>query len=113
MPGPAERHGPVPIPSPGPAPAPCPRGLPAPRWGRPRPVGCRAPVAAVRVCGSPLSPRSVEDVSQSPESPDLEAIASAPIDDLAATGAPTFDSAHFRAVMGHFTTGITIITAME
>ena len=52
-------------------------------------------------------------MSQSPESPDLEAIASAPIDDLAATGAPTFDSAHFRAVMGHFTTGITIITAME
>ena len=52
-------------------------------------------------------------MSQTPESPDLEAIARAPIDDLAATGAPTFDSAHFRAVMGHFTTGIAIVTAME
>jgi flavin reductase (DIM6/NTAB) family NADH-FMN oxidoreductase RutF len=35
------------------------------------------------------------------------------VDDLAATGAPTFDSAHFRAVLGHFTTGIAIITAMD
>jgi 3-hydroxy-9,10-secoandrosta-1,3,5(10)-triene-9,17-dione monooxygenase reductase component len=56
-------------------------------------------------------------VAELPESPDLAEIAAAPIaspdDDLAATGALTFDSAHFRAVLGHFTTGITIITGME
>jgi 3-hydroxy-9,10-secoandrosta-1,3,5(10)-triene-9,17-dione monooxygenase reductase component len=56
-------------------------------------------------------------VPEPPESPDLADIAAAPVDtpvdDLAATGAPTIDGAHFRAVLGHFTTGITIVTGME
>ncbi len=57
-------------------------------------------------------------MADTPESPDLADIAAAPVDgeqadDLSRTGAPTFDSAHFRAVMGHFTTGITIITGMD
>jgi 3-hydroxy-9,10-secoandrosta-1,3,5(10)-triene-9,17-dione monooxygenase reductase component len=52
-------------------------------------------------------------VANTPESPDLADIVAAPIDDLAATAAPTFDSAHFRTVVGHFSTGIVIITGME
>jgi 3-hydroxy-9,10-secoandrosta-1,3,5(10)-triene-9,17-dione monooxygenase reductase component len=36
----------------------------------------------------------------------------APIDDLSESGAPNFDIAHFRAVLGHFCTGIAIITGM-
>ncbi|HVM09637.1 MAG TPA: flavin reductase family protein [Acidimicrobiales bacterium] len=34
-------------------------------------------------------------------------------DDLEESGAPTFDVAHLRQVMGHFATGVTIITAMD
>ena len=34
-------------------------------------------------------------------------------DDLQATGAPTFDTGRFREVLGHFATGVTIVTAME
>jgi flavin reductase (DIM6/NTAB) family NADH-FMN oxidoreductase RutF len=34
-------------------------------------------------------------------------------DDLAQTSAPTFDSAHFRAVLGHFASGIAIVTGMD
>lgn len=34
-------------------------------------------------------------------------------DDLAATAAPDMDGAHFRQVLGHFCTGITIVTALE
>jgi 3-hydroxy-9,10-secoandrosta-1,3,5(10)-triene-9,17-dione monooxygenase reductase component len=34
-------------------------------------------------------------------------------DDLANTGAATFDMARFREVLGHFATGVTIVTAME
>jgi 3-hydroxy-9,10-secoandrosta-1,3,5(10)-triene-9,17-dione monooxygenase reductase component len=34
-------------------------------------------------------------------------------DDLAASGAATFDMARFREVLGHFATGVTIVTAME
>jgi flavin reductase (DIM6/NTAB) family NADH-FMN oxidoreductase RutF len=34
-------------------------------------------------------------------------------DDLAATAAPSFDSARFRQIMGHFCTGVTIITAVD
>lgn len=34
-------------------------------------------------------------------------------DDIELTSAPTFDSARFRQVMGHFCTGITIVTAMD
>ena len=45
--------------------------------------------------------------------PDLADIVTAPLDDLEQTGAPTFDSAHFRAVLGHFCTGISIITAID
>jgi 3-hydroxy-9,10-secoandrosta-1,3,5(10)-triene-9,17-dione monooxygenase reductase component len=52
-------------------------------------------------------------VSDTPESSDLSDIVAAPIDDLAATSAPTFDTAHFRAVLGHFCSGITIITGMD
>jgi 3-hydroxy-9,10-secoandrosta-1,3,5(10)-triene-9,17-dione monooxygenase reductase component len=33
--------------------------------------------------------------------------------DLRTTGAPGFDQAHFREVLGHFTTGVTVVTAME
>ena len=57
-------------------------------------------------------------MADTPESPDLADIAAAPIDDapdddVAESGAPTFDGAHFRAVLGHFTTGIAIITGMD
>ncbi|HSS10299.1 MAG TPA: flavin reductase family protein, partial [Acidimicrobiales bacterium] len=48
-----------------------------------------------------------------PESADLADIVAAPLNDLAETGAPTFDAAHFRAVLGHFCTGITIVTGLE
>ena len=34
-------------------------------------------------------------------------------DDLRATGASTFDEGRFREVLGHFVTGVTIVTAME
>ena len=34
-------------------------------------------------------------------------------DDLAPTGAPTIDAAHFRAVLGHFASGIVIVTGMD
>lgn len=34
-------------------------------------------------------------------------------DDLLAVGAPTGDSAHFRAVLGHFATGIVVITGVH
>ncbi len=34
-------------------------------------------------------------------------------DDLARRGAATFDAAHLRQVMGHFCTGVTIITAID
>jgi len=34
-------------------------------------------------------------------------------DDVEATSAPTIDSARFRQVLGHFASGITIITGME
>ncbi len=33
--------------------------------------------------------------------------------DPAALGAPTFDEARFREVLGHFPTGVTVVTAME
>lgn len=33
-------------------------------------------------------------------------------DDLDATAAPSFDAARFRQVLGHFPTGVTIVTAM-
>jgi 3-hydroxy-9,10-secoandrosta-1,3,5(10)-triene-9,17-dione monooxygenase reductase component len=58
-----------------------------------------------------------------PESADLAGIVSAapsaassagsPADDLAASGAPTFDGAHFRTTLGHFATGITIVTGID
>lgn len=48
-----------------------------------------------------------------PEFADLTDTATAPVDDLAATGAPTFDGAHFRTVLGHFCSGITIITGVD
>jgi len=35
------------------------------------------------------------------------------LSDLAASAAPSFDSAHFRTVLGHFCSGITIITAVD
>jgi 3-hydroxy-9,10-secoandrosta-1,3,5(10)-triene-9,17-dione monooxygenase reductase component len=35
------------------------------------------------------------------------------MDDLADTAAPTIDSARFRQVLGHFCSGITIITGMD
>jgi 3-hydroxy-9,10-secoandrosta-1,3,5(10)-triene-9,17-dione monooxygenase reductase component len=35
-----------------------------------------------------------------------------PIDDVS-DAAPTFDVAHFRAVLGHFCTGVTIVTGLE
>jgi 3-hydroxy-9,10-secoandrosta-1,3,5(10)-triene-9,17-dione monooxygenase reductase component len=38
---------------------------------------------------------------------------SEPVSDVDATAAPTFDSAHFRSVLGHFCSGITIITAVD
>jgi len=34
-------------------------------------------------------------------------------DDLSRTAAPSIDSAHYRQVLGHFASGITIITAMD
>ena len=34
-------------------------------------------------------------------------------DDLQERGAPTIDQARFREVLGHFATGITVVTAME
>lgn len=34
-------------------------------------------------------------------------------DDLEATGAPSFDAARMRQVMGHFCTGITVITSVD
>ena len=34
-------------------------------------------------------------------------------DDVEATSAPTIDSARFRQVLGHFATGITIVTGMD
>jgi 3-hydroxy-9,10-secoandrosta-1,3,5(10)-triene-9,17-dione monooxygenase reductase component len=52
-------------------------------------------------------------VTDQPESADLADIVTAPLDDLEQTGAPSFDSAHFRAVLGHFCTGISIITAID
>jgi len=33
--------------------------------------------------------------------------------DLAETGAPDFDSARFRQVMGHFCTGVTVVTGLS
>jgi 3-hydroxy-9,10-secoandrosta-1,3,5(10)-triene-9,17-dione monooxygenase reductase component len=36
-----------------------------------------------------------------------------PVSDLAATAAPTIDSAHFRSVLGHFCTGIAIVTGID
>lgn len=35
------------------------------------------------------------------------------VDDLGDASAPTFDTAHYRQVMGHFATGVTIVTAMD
>ena len=52
-------------------------------------------------------------MTDQPESADLADIVTAPLDDLEQTGAPSFDSAHFRAVLGHFCTGISIITAID
>ncbi len=61
-------------------------------------------------------------MSDTPESADLSDIVAAPVDDsdtvaasddLAATAAPTFDAAHFRAVLGHFCSGIAIITGLD
>ncbi|HUY21292.1 MAG TPA: flavin reductase family protein [Acidimicrobiales bacterium] len=34
-------------------------------------------------------------------------------DDMGASGASTFDAGRFREVLGHFATGVTIVTAME
>lgn len=34
-------------------------------------------------------------------------------DDLASTGAPTFDDARFRQVLGHFCSGVTIVTGIH
>src|SRR5438093_7797309 len=34
-------------------------------------------------------------------------------DDLLAAGADTFDHARFREVMGHFCTGVAVVTAMD
>lgn len=34
-------------------------------------------------------------------------------DDLTESGAPSFDTAHLRRVMGHFATGVTVVTAMD
>jgi len=34
-------------------------------------------------------------------------------DDLAAGGAPSFDTAHFRSVLGHFCTGVTIVAGVD
>jgi 3-hydroxy-9,10-secoandrosta-1,3,5(10)-triene-9,17-dione monooxygenase reductase component len=52
-------------------------------------------------------------VPDTPESADLADIVTAHTDDIAATGAGSFDDAHFRAVLGHFCSGITIITGMD
>lgn len=52
-------------------------------------------------------------MADTPESADLAEIVAAPTDDLAATGADTFDAAHFRTVIGHFASGVTIVTGME
>ncbi len=56
---------------------------------------------------------SAKRESARPESEELADIVSAPLDDLQQTAAPNFDSAHFRAVLGHFCSGICIITAMD
>ncbi len=48
-----------------------------------------------------------------PESADLADIVAAPVDDLGESGAPNFDAAHFRTVLGHFCTGLAIITGMD
>ncbi len=34
-------------------------------------------------------------------------------DDIELTGAPTFDAARYRQVLGHFCTGVTVVTAVE
>jgi 3-hydroxy-9,10-secoandrosta-1,3,5(10)-triene-9,17-dione monooxygenase reductase component len=52
-------------------------------------------------------------VPDTPESADLAEVVNVPIDDLSATGAPTIDGAHFRTVLGHFCSGITIITGID
>src|ERR1700736_2725510 len=52
-------------------------------------------------------------MAETPESPDLAEIVDAPVDDLANSGAATFDGAHFRTVAGHFATGIVIVTGMD
>jgi 3-hydroxy-9,10-secoandrosta-1,3,5(10)-triene-9,17-dione monooxygenase reductase component len=36
-----------------------------------------------------------------------------PIDDLAEQAAPSVDAAHFRGVLGHFCTGVTVVTGLE
>ena len=36
-----------------------------------------------------------------------------PLSDVEATAAPSFDTAHFRSVLGHFCSGITIVTAVD
>ena len=59
------------------------------------------------------TPETATAKSATPESAELADIVNAPLDDLEQTGAPTFDSAHFRAVLGHFCSGICIITAMD
>lgn len=40
-------------------------------------------------------------------------VAPQPVDDLVATGAPRFEQARFREVLGHFATGVTVVTALE
>ena len=35
------------------------------------------------------------------------------VDGLAAGGAPTFDTAHFRSVLGHFCTGVAIVAGLH
>ena len=34
-------------------------------------------------------------------------------DDIESTGAPTFDASRFRQVLGHFATGITVVTTVD
>ena len=48
----------------------------------------------------------------SPDEAELVAAADSD-DDLEASGAPTFEEAHFRQVLGHFATGITVITTAD
>jgi 3-hydroxy-9,10-secoandrosta-1,3,5(10)-triene-9,17-dione monooxygenase reductase component len=52
-------------------------------------------------------------LSDTPEYTEPAGNAGPAVDDLAATGAPTFDGAHFRTVLGHFCTGVTIITSVD